>query len=171
MKNENNLYNDEFDFGNIIQVLWHNKLIVIVFIICSIPLSVNYIRSINPEYVSEAVIQDAGEGAKVQLPGLASRGFTLGLLDTITTGSLNTANYISKLTSKEFIKTLINDNKALKSKLDIYCPSLNQDDYIYRSPSPYSLTGVMTSLGIVDKYIKPDNNQLIDQVVNCVQEW
>ena len=48
-------------------------------------------------------------------------------------------------------------------------PSLNQDDYIYESPSPYSLTGVMTSLGIVDKYIKPDNNQLIDQVVNCVQ--
>ena len=79
MKNENNLHNDEFDFGNIIQILWHNKLIVIVFIICSIPLSVYYIRSIDPEYVSEAVIQDAGEGARVQLPGLASRGFTFRL--------------------------------------------------------------------------------------------
>ena len=170
MKNENNLYNDEFDFGNIIQVLWHNKLIVIVFIICSIPLSVNYIRSINAEYVSEAVIQNNESRKNNQIPSMGSRGLTLGLLESISSTSLDKSGYISKLTSKKFIKTIINDDKELKSKLDIYCPSLNNDDYIYETPSPYSLAGIMTSLGISDKYIEPDNNQLIDQVINCVQE-
>tara|TARA_X000000950_G_scaffold229307_1_gene277102 strand:- start:1239 stop:3278 length:2040 start_codon:yes stop_codon:yes gene_type:complete len=171
MINDKNLYNDEFDFGKIVKILWYNKVIIIFFIIFSIPVSINFIRSINAEYISEAVIQNPENSSKAQfqLPSVTNNFSSFGLLNNIASSSINKAGYISKLTSKEFIKTLINDNEALKSKLDIYCPSLNRDDYVYEPPSPYSLTGIMTSLRLVDKYIEPDENQLLDQVVNCVQ--
>ena len=135
MNDKKNFYNEEFDFGNIIQILWFNKLIIIIFIICSIPISINFIRSIDAEYVSEAVLKKAGQGPKVSLPAMAGGNLSLGLLDTFAPGSLEDSSYISKLSSKEFIKTVINNNKALKPKLDIYCPSLNRDEYIYEPPS------------------------------------